>query len=122
MLDQHRLIGAEEIRLILKIVGIIHPPDHFADAAAQMSADELQLREFLENAAHDQPRDRQRIVHRPSDARRKPVIAQPLFAETDGWRMNHDRDIELGRQLEERQALVVVWIMSGLAREDPCAF
>ena len=35
---------------------------------AEMAADELQGRELLEDAAHDQPRERETIVGRPANA------------------------------------------------------
>ena len=56
VLDQHRLVGAEERREIEQLIGIVHAADDFADAAAEMAADDLHGRELLENAAHDQPR------------------------------------------------------------------
>src|SRR5262249_13002590 len=42
VLDQHRLVGAEEERLLLQPVGVVHAPDHLADAAADVGADELE--------------------------------------------------------------------------------
>ena len=68
VLDQHRLVGAEEERLLLQPVGIVHAPDHLADAAAEMGADELELREIsrtrrARSAARSQAR-------RPSGGRR----------------------------------------------------
>ena len=121
VLDQHRLVGAEEERLVLQAIGIVHAPDHLADAAAEMGADELQLREFLEHAAHDQPRDRERAVHRTPDARRQAIVAHPLLAEADRRRMDDHRHVELLRQLKERHRLVVVGIFALQARGDPGA-
>ena len=58
----------------------------------------------------------------PQLADAEAVIAHALFAKADRWRMDYHRHIELGRQLKERQAFVVIGIMAGLAGEDPCAF
>ena len=39
MLDEHRLVSAEEKALVLKPVGVVHAADHLADAAAEMGRD-----------------------------------------------------------------------------------
>ena len=87
-----------------------------------MGADELERREFLENAAHDQPRQGQGIVHRPPHARGQPIVLHAFLAETDRGRVDHHRHVELGRQLEERQRVVIIRIAALEARCDPCAF
>ena len=81
----------------------------------------LRVGQLLEDAAHDQPRQRQRIVHRAPDAGGQPVIAHPLLAEADRRRMDHHRHVELAGQLEERHGIVVVRIAALEARCDPGA-
>ncbi len=83
--------------------------------------DQLEGRELLEHAAHDQPRQRQRIVHRAPDARGQPIVPHPFLAEADRGRMDHHRHIELARQLKERHGIVVVRIAPLQARGDPGA-
>src|SRR5262245_13208965 len=100
VLDQHRLVGAEEERLLLQPVGVVHASDHLADAPAEVSAYELEARELLEHAAHDQPCDRERAVHRAPDTGGKPIVAHALLAKADRRWMDHHRHIELLRQLE----------------------
>ena len=70
MLDPHRRIRAEEVCLVLQLVGIVHAADHLADAAATVRADDLEAREVLENAAHDQARQREAEVGRTADEAR----------------------------------------------------
>ena len=112
MLDQHRRIGAEKVGFVLQIVGVIHAPDHLADAAAQMGADEFQLGEFLENAADDEPAQGKAEIERTTDTRCQPVFLHPLLAEAEMRRMNHDRYVEFLDQLPERTRFVVVRVMS----------
>src|SRR5580700_2672324 len=81
-----------------------------------MTADDLHCRELLENAAHDQPRQREAIVGRAADARRQPVI---LHRRRGGIaRMDEDRNIQIGHQLEERFRRILVRIVAVMAGID----
>src|SRR5262249_57350210 len=84
-------------------------------------ADELEPGKLLEHAAHDQPRDRERAVHRAADARGEAIVAHALLAESDRGRMDHHWHVELLRELEERHGLVIVGIFALQARGDPGA-
>src|SRR6516162_9251385 len=64
MLDQPRLVRTEEEGEIREIVGIVHAADDLAETAAEMAAHELECWKLLEEAAHDQPRERKTIVGR----------------------------------------------------------
>ena len=44
MLDQHRLVGAQEIGLFLELIGIFHAANDLTDAATEMGADEFEVR------------------------------------------------------------------------------
>ena len=112
VLDEHRLVRAQEIRFLLQLVGIHHPADHLADTAAEMGADQLERRKPLEYPADQKPGDGEAVIRRAADARCEPVIPEPFLAEGHGGRMDHDRHIELAEKREERHGLVVVGIGS----------
>src|SRR5262249_24395469 len=41
VLDQHRLITAEEKSFVLQVIGVVHPPYHVADAAPDVACNQL---------------------------------------------------------------------------------
>src|SRR6266478_5178087 len=51
----------------------------------------------------------------------QPIVLHAFLAEADRGRVDHHRHVELGRQLEERQRVVVIRIAALEARRDPCA-
>ena len=118
VLDLHRRVGAEEERLVLQFVGVVHPADGFADAAAAVRGHDLQLRKILQHAAHDHPPERQAQVERPADARGEAIVPHPLLAEAEMRRMDHHRHVEVLHQLPERPRLVVVGIVPLVAGVD----
>jgi hypothetical protein len=84
--DYHRLIGPEEIGLVLPPIGIIHTADHLADSAPQVSADKLQVRKFLDYAAYDQPSDSAPSIGRPMlEARRCSRMRSSPNPTDGGW-------------------------------------
>ena len=83
-----------------------------------MGDHELEGRKLLEDAAHDQPRQREAIVLRPADARRQPIVVHAVLAIADRRRMDHHRDVEIGAELEERPCLVGVRVVVLMAGAD----
>src|SRR5260370_42033650 len=81
VLDPHGRIRPEKKRLVLQLIGIVEPADDLADAAAAMRTHDLDLRKILQNAAHDQPRQRETEVSRAADAGGKAVLLHALFPE-----------------------------------------
>jgi hypothetical protein len=59
VLDLHGGVRAEEERLLLQFVGVVHPADGLADTAAAVRGHDCRTREVFQDAAHDQPRERQ---------------------------------------------------------------
>ena len=88
------------------------------NAAAEMAGDEFEARKILEYAAHNQPRQRKAAVERPPDARREAEFPHALFPEPDRRRMHEHRDVELGRELEERPGIIVIRKGAAVARID----
>jgi len=74
---------------------------------------------FFEHTADNEPRHRQRAVHRAADRRREPVIAHALLAKADRRRVDDHWHVKFTRQLEERKSVVVVRIAALQARQDP---
>src|SRR4030095_12193502 len=111
-------VGAEEERLVLELIGIVHPADGLADAAAAVRGDDLHARKILEHPAYDQPPQRQAEGERPAYAGSEAVVAHPLLAEADMRRMDHDRHVEILHQFPERPRLVVVGIVTLVAGVD----
>src|SRR5262249_29706690 len=74
--------------------------------------DNFQSRKIFEDAANDQPAQRQAQIEWPADARRQPIFLHPLLAEAEMRRMDHHRNIEILNQLPEWPRFVVVRIMA----------
>src|SRR5262249_39610117 len=87
MFDLHRRVRAEEECLLLQLVGIVHPADGLADAAAAVRGHAGHAREILQNAAHDQTPQRQAQIEGPSDAGGETIVLHPFLAEArcGGW-------------------------------------
>ncbi len=75
-----------------------------------MRADDLRLGETLEDAAHDQPREAEHVVGRPTDRGIEAVIAHPFFAIGARRRMDEDRLVVLRQHFPEAERLVVIGI------------
>ena len=68
VLDLHGRIGTQKISLVLQLIGVVHAADDFTDAAAAMGTDELEAREILQDAAHDQPGNGEAEIGRAANA------------------------------------------------------
>jgi hypothetical protein len=79
---------------------------------------DLDARKVFEDAAHDQPAQRQTQIERPPDAGGEPVLLHPFLAEAEMRRMDHHRHIKVLDELPERARLVVVGIMTLVAGMD----
>src|SRR5215468_9306867 len=121
VLDQHRFIAAEEIGFVLQFVRVVHASDHLADAATEMSTDQLQRRQPLENTSDDQSRDSERTVHRAAHAGGQSVDVESLLAEADRRRMDDHRHIQIISEIQKRESVIVVRIVTWQARQHPCA-
>src|SRR5215510_2067776 len=115
MFDLHRRVRAEEECLLLQLVGIVHPADGLADAAAAVRGHDGHAREILQNPAHDQPPQRQAQIEGPSDAGGETIVLHALLAEAEVRRMDHHRHVEFLHQLPKRARLVVVRIVALVA-------
>ena len=83
-----------------------------------MAGYELESRQLLEHATHDQARQRQTRVERPADAGRQAELFHAFLAEADRGRMHEHRDVELAGEPEERPRIVVVRIGAAVAGAD----
>src|SRR5260370_15125135 len=106
VLDPHGRIRPEENRLVLQLIGIVEPADDLADAAAAMRTNDLDPRKILQNAAHDQPRQRETEVSRAADAGGEAILLHALFAEANIVRMDHHPNVEALHQRPETPRIV----------------
>src|SRR5260370_32335743 len=116
VLDPHGRIRPEKKRLVLQLRGIVEPGDALADAAAAMRTHDLDPRKILQNAAHDQPRQREAEISWAADAGGEAIVLHALFAEAHMGRVNHHRNVEVLQQLPEAARFVVVRLVTLVAR------
>src|SRR5262249_6731786 len=115
VLDLHRGVRAEKKRLVLQFVRVVHPTDGLADTAAAVRGHDSHTRKVFQDAAHDQPCERQAKIERASDAGGEAIFFHPLLPEAEMRRMNHHRHVEVLHQFPKRACFVVVWIMALVA-------